>query len=188
MGIQALAEMIAKSKASKSGNYIKPGGKYLWEVINVLVNEGFNGTFYIAEVLCRESVATNENGRDGKPMVPNAAGATASFCVNLTDPKQKSAGGNVKTFIMALFGVEEVEVTAEVIAETCSVVDGKSGRTTKVTPCRGMLIRDETWQKPQKGDSSKDFTYHRWTTVPQTDAEILARTVELDKTHPLNPA
>lgn len=183
--IQAIAEAIAKANASRSGNFIKPGGKYLWEVANILINEGFGGTYYIAELVCRESEATGSVGRDGKPEVPNAVGSSASFVCNLSDPKQKSAAGNVKSFIMALFGVEEPEVTTEVVVETCSVIE-KSGKITKVTPCRGMLIRDEAWRKPQKGDASKDFTNHKWTTVEQTDEEIAARCAALNTSHPLS--
>lgn len=184
MGIREAADRIAASQANRGGNYIKAGGRYLWEVLNIIYHTGNGGEFYIAELLCRESVATGEVGRDGKALVPTPVGSSASYCVNLSDPKQKSAGGNVKSLIMALFGVSEAEVTTDVIAETISETD-KQGKVTRVTPCRGMLLRDEAWNKPQKANASKDFTHHRWTTVEQTEAEIKARVAELAKTNPI---
>ena len=182
--MNSIFDVIANAKANQSGNYIKPGGKYLWEVNNILIKDGNNGRFFIMEAICRESVATGETDRAGKVMVPTAVGAMGSIAINLTDPKQKSAAGNVKSFIQALFGVEESEVTAAVASECVSEYDA-AGKVKRMTPCRGMLIRDEAWNKPQKADPSKDFTHHRWTNVKQTEDEIKVRKAELDKTSPL---
>ena len=182
--MQAYADQVASSKADQSGNWIKPGAKYLWEVLNILMYGGNGGNFYIAEMICRESVPTGEKDRNGKDYVPNAVGSTASYSVNLSDPKQKSAMGNVKKFVMDLFGEPESEVSSDVIFQTLAKTDEK-GEVVAPSVCRGMLIRDEAWNKPQKTDPSKDFTHHRWTAVTQTDEEIAARKAELDKTNPL---
>jgi hypothetical protein len=149
MGVsEAIAKQIAASKATKSGNFVKVG-KYLFEVKAITAEKKFKGDMFIAEMKVLEATQT-----DAKH-TPNPVGSEASYIVNLG---QLSGPGNVKAFIMALFNVPEEQVTAEVIGELCS----------DKNPAKGMKIRDEAFEKPQKNDPSKMFTYHRWEHVAES--------------------
>jgi hypothetical protein len=173
----ALLARIAASKASQKGNNINPGGVYLWEVLKLLIINGHNGDFFIAELYCRESKATGELNRAGQPWVPMQVGQTGSVCVNLSDPKQESAPGNVKSFMMGLMGEPESAIDLDVLGWATNEDPTKGA----VNPCRGMLIRDEAFNRPQKKDPSRDFTHHRWVTVEQSPEQIAARRKDLDE-------
>lgn len=150
---RALAEQIAKAKANKSGNFIRDGG-YLFEVLKLEADKKFKGNTFIAELKVLESRKTNPN------VDPNPVGTTCAYITNLDD-KYGLGMGNMKAFVMALYGVPEEEVTVDVL---CEVTSDKQ-------PATGMKIRDEAFSKPKKEKPSETFTHHRWENVPEEAAK-----------------
>lgn len=166
---RAILEAIAKSKANKGGNHIRPG-RYLFEVQEVTAQKCFGGNMFIVELLVLEAQKTGEKDRKGNEYEPNAVGSTCSLVVNLD---QVSGPGNAKAFAMAVFDEPEEGITVEALEELCSPKGfDKEGQPTG-QPCRFLQIRDEAFVVPQRGDPSKDFTKHRWEHVAPT-AEFLA--------------
>lgn len=144
MGISAaMAARIAGSKASSTGNFLKPGD-YLLEVQKMLEKaDARKGAAFICEFIVIEAMKTDET------VTPNVVGSQASYVVNLT---QDSGPGNVKAFLMVLLDVPEDQVTGESIVEALS----------DQQPFRFFRVRDSAFQKPQRSDPSKMFTYHKW--------------------------
>lgn len=181
--LEKYANDVEKAQTWGSGNWILPGGRMLFEVADIFVNEGFKGDFFIAELLVRESSPTGQVGRDGKPLVPNAVGNTCAFSQNLKD--QKNGGpSRVKQFLGALVGEPPANITGKQFL-ACVSEFGVDKSHTRVSVCRGMLIRCESMWAPQQGDKSKDVTKTKWITVAQTPEEIKARAAALDKEYPL---
>jgi hypothetical protein len=152
-----MAARIAGSKASMSGNFLKPGN-YLLEVQKMLEKaDARKGAAFISEFIVLEATKTDET------VTPNAVGSQASYVVNLT---QDSGPGNVKAFLMVLLDVPEDQVTAESISEALS----------DQQPFRFFRVKDSAFQKPQRQDPSKMFTYHRWEKfeADYTDEGLLA--------------
>ena len=167
MGINAqIAARIAGSKPSQSGNILR-AGKYLLEILKIIymsqgngVGQSFGGEMFIVEMQILEAVSTGELNRQNDPIVPNAVGSVASYVINLT--KMKNGDGDIKAFLMALLNEPAESITAEVIGSACS----------DEQPFQYLKIRDEAWNKPQKGDPTKDFTRHRWESVIPTDVDL----------------
>jgi hypothetical protein len=165
---EALLKKIAQSKASAGGNIIKDGN-YVFEVVNLLLESKFNGSMFIAEFQVREAVASGEKDSSGVPVEPNKIGSMCSYVVNLD--KNISAAGNAKALILALYGLDEAEVSEEDFLAALSAV------TEKDQPARGMLIADSTFRKTIRGgpNAGKPFTAHRWQNVAQVADDIAAR-------------
>jgi hypothetical protein len=165
----AMLDKIAKAKASKNGNYVRPG-KYLFEVQKVDVFDGYNGTMFLAELIVLESSSTGARDRAGNVITPNPVGSWCSYVVNLGN---ECGPGNAKAFVMALFNEPEEEVTSEVLAELCSVDEFKGGECTREgQPARFLTIRDEVFDKPQKKKPDQYVTVHRWEHVAPTEAQL----------------
>lgn len=163
-----LLKKIAGAKASAGGNVIKDG-TYLFEVVQLLLEQKFNGAMFIAEMIVREAQASGEKDERGVAVEPNKVGSTCSYVVNLD--KNVSAAGNAKAYILALYGMQENEVSEGDFMEALSQV------TEKDQPAKGMLIGDNTFRKTIRGgpNAGKPFTAHRWVTVEQSEEEIAGR-------------
>lgn len=167
---RAILEAIAKSKASKGGNFIR-AGKYLFEIQNVSAEKCFGGDMFIVEFVVLEAVKTGEKDRAGKEIEPNPVGSSCSYVVNLG----KVAGpGNAKSFAMALFDEPEEAITVEALEELCAPASFDKDGNPVGQPCRFLQLRDEAFNRAQRGDASKDFTKHRWEHVAPTP-EFLAQ-------------
>lgn len=158
MGISAaMAARIAGSKASSTGNFLKPGD-YVLEVQKMLEKaDARKGAAFICEFLVLEATKTDET------VTPNPVGTQASYVVNLT---QDSGPGNVKAFLMVLLDAPEADVTGQSIEEALS----------DAQPFRFFRVRDSAFQKPQRNDPKKMFTYHKWAKfeADYTDEGLLA--------------
>ena len=152
---KTIAALIAKSKASQGGNYIKPG-KYTFEIGVVIAEEKRLGPMWITEFTVLESAKTDP------AIEPNAVGSTCSLAVNLS----KDAGpGNAKSFCMGAYGVaSEDEITEEVLEETAGPAQ----------PLRYMKIKCEAYNKPIRSKPGQVFTACKWEYVAPTDAELQA--------------
>lgn len=157
------AAKIAGAKASQSSNFIKDGA-YLFEIEKLLIENKRKGWMFIAELKVLEAVKTS-------PTVdPNPVGSSVGYVVKLDDPNGMGVG-NVKAFIMALYGVEESEVTADDIDEAVNTdpeATNAAGKALAVQPCVGMKIRDEAFAKAKVSKPTEFFTNHKWSHVPQT--------------------
>ena len=168
MGINAaIAQRIAASKITSSGNIIRPGN-YLFENHKLLYmgqgtaqGQAFGGEMFIAEMKVLESSSTGEVDRAGKLIVPNAPGTMASYVINLT--KMKNGGGDIKALLCALLGEEEAAIDENVIVSAVS----------DAQPFQYLRVKDQAWNKPQRGDPNKDFTRHRWESVVMSDQDLL---------------
>jgi len=189
MASEALLKKIAKSRSTKGGNNIRDG-KYLFEVKNIICERKEEGETFIVEFNCVTSEPSPGNFEHAgkacwpdKPgaveVKPNAVGSSPSYVLNLD--KNKSAGGNVKAFIIALVGGEDFsEENDAAVADFVSTVDEAIG---KPQPCRGMLIAAETFRKKIKGgdNAGQPFVGLNWTHVEQDGDAIAARRAVLDK-------
>lgn len=168
---------IAESKAAGAGRPFDPG-KYKLTLQKLFIHEGFKGSTFIAELLVRESQSTGEVNRAGKVEIPLKEGVTGSFAVNLDNPNAKgSQYSNVKRFTLALLGEDEDAVTNEKFIELLEELAGEAGE--KSQPLRGAHIELETFKKPKQSNANEDFTHHRWTHVPMTEAELKASRASL---------
>lgn len=112
---------IAKAKASMGGNLIRDGA-YVHTVKRILLEKGFKGWSFKAELLVDEAqkVATVDAQGNPTTIEPNAKGSSASMVCNLS--KNENAAGNVKAFICALVDVDENTVSAEDFAEALAAL------------------------------------------------------------------
>lgn len=169
---------IAKAKATQTGNWFR-SGKYLLDVLKLLVEKKRNGLMFIAEFEVLESVQTEPS------IVPNPVGSTVSYAVNLGDADGMGMG-NMKQFAMSLWNAAEHQISGEVLKKMCNqnpqapvspegvLLDPGSPRW-PVQPCRHWTIRDEVYEKPQKKNPAQKFTHHRWEHVPPDLAAIAVR-------------
>lgn len=167
---KAILDRIAGARASGGGNYIRDG-QYTFTVLKLLLEQKYGGTCFIAELLVDSSNAVFTD------VDPNPPGSTCSFVVNLDGAGKLSAPGNIKQFILALFGMDEAAVGA---AEFSTALESM---TSDKQPARGMVIGDETFRKFSRGGKNAEpdskgrapMTMHRWTTIKQTPDELRAR-------------
>ncbi len=169
--MQDILSKIANAKATKGGNRICDGDyEYLIESFGV--NQGFEGTCFIAELRVTESKQTEPD------IVPNPVGSTVSMVANVT--KHASALGNVKAFILAAIGADESQVSAEAMQATL----GQAIDPTQ--PLRGMKIRNRTFRKVNQGrnnpkNAGQVMTLNNFQHVPgQTGESIKAGRAYLD--------
>jgi hypothetical protein len=161
--VPAWAKKVAEASANKSGTPLVDGN-YLLTVVNLIVHDGYKGTSFIAEMVVDESSTAREGIR------PNAPGTRASYVVNLT--KNEMGPGNAKSYILALLGKEESEISDE------DFIEALQGLVTPDQPARGPQLRDSTFFKNTK--DGRPFTGHNWSYVDQTEEEVAARRAEID--------
>lgn len=180
-----LFKKIADANVGGGGNYIKHGS-YLLEIKRAFIEKKRAGMMYITEFIVRESTPIDDSEK------PNAVGSDCSFAANL-EQKDGVGLGNVKGFILGLYGLSEKTMSDEekaelpMVIETLTNDDPKAEMTKKdgskglipVQPARGMLVRCSTYKKQTK-DKSKTLTLPNWEAVSQTAEEIKARRAALD--------
>lgn len=161
MGNGKLAQMFLTTPAAGGGNYIKHGHGVM-VVKSLLYKEDMTaGEGFIAELIV-DSVEPYM-GADGKPIPCNPPGSTVSF-VQLFDKFGKTAVGNTKAFLDALYG---------------EPLDGEASfaRMQKVTgpsnPARGISIKFSTYEKMTKS-SGKLLVLPKWEHIEQTPEEVKA--------------
>lgn len=151
MGIQDLAARIAAAKASKAGNYIKPG-KYVFEIQKLIADKMRGGNMFVVEMTVVSAQQTDP------AYSPNVVGSSVSYVVNMD---KDSGMGNVKSFIMAVLDVPETEVTAEAVVELLGPSE----------PLRFARIADEAFNRPMRSKPNEMFTNHRWEYIQLTPEE-----------------
>lgn len=159
---------VANAQANQGGNNIKDGKGRLaiQKMICKQMNEGWT---FVAEMKVLSSAATEQG------IEPNPVGSTVSYVQKLD--KHKSALGNTKSFVLALLGFSDSEVSSDEFAETledlCRETDEKVGNEVKpANPGRGMVIDFETFRKPKRDKPTEILVLPRWTHVKQTAEEI----------------
>ena len=161
MGVREIAKKVAEASATGGGNYLKHG-KGVAVVKEVLYKEDLDsGRGFIVELIM-DSVEPYM-GADGKPLPCNAPGSIVSF-VQLFDKYPKSALGNTKAFIEALYG-ESLDSDA--------FVDRMEKMTSDKNPARGIKIKFSTYEKMTK-TSKALLTLPKWEHVEQTAEEVKA--------------
>lgn len=189
---------LKSSSASNSSQYITIPARYGLEVKKLVYNpDANNGAIFAAEMEIVEAEAT-----DAKPMrlvaaipgapatattpatpaveahleyydggAPHKVGENRSWVVRLD---QKSAAGNVLSFLMAVSGLTEAQVK-----DVVEVDDGKGGKKSMefwdyaisdMQPFAGKVVIADVFVKPQKGDKLKPFTNFKWMGLPAVQA------------------
>jgi hypothetical protein len=180
----ALFKKILDSKANAGGTPIRDG-KYRFLVKANLMEEKFGGTFWITEFhVLQSSKVTVVDLDSGAPIQvePNAPGSTCSFAINMIT--NKSAGGNVKQYVLALLGYQDKEdsVDGEDFMKTLDAltnmdpkrIDPDTKKPIGVQIGRGFLIDNETFRKKIKGGTNigKPITCNKFAWVEQDDKMI----------------
>lgn len=167
MGSEVLKQ-IASGKANRTGQYIKPWAQYRFKVDALKAFIGNEGGIFVSEmtvISMSPTIPAEQLAKLPAAQQPNAVGSSASYIVNLS---KKSGPGNVLSFLMALFNEPESEFTGaqgEAALEELTKDPAEGGK----QPAAGMQIIADVYEKPQRGDKSKMFTYFRWTHVaPET--------------------
>jgi hypothetical protein len=171
MGVrEEMLKKIASAKATAGGNRIKDGN-YLFEIMNILVEKKFSGWMFIAEFLVREATASGLKDATGRLIEPNAVGSTCGYVLNLD--KNISAVGNAKAMILALFGMQESEVSDEDFFASLDAVSKPD------QPARGMLIAASTFHKAKR--NGDDFMGLNFTGVDNPEDQVAARRAAQEK-------
>lgn len=184
---------IANTTANTKGDFFKKGsGRAV--ILECLRKNGDSGEAFI--VRCKILEARPKDGA-----VCNNVGDRVGY-VQLLE-KFKSSAANVKSFVLAVVGLRESDVTADDFVETiedmvnyqAGTKSEYNGRTIQnIQIARGMLIDYDTYDqqsKAQKAEGAGKFnTYVRFIHVPATEGlndakSVAARRAELDVTDPL---
>ncbi len=136
-----LLKAISESSASGGGNYIRDSRGRL-VVKRTALETGFNGDRFVVEFIVVSSAKvsvialTDQNGQTKGAKLdiePHVTGDAVSEVYMLGDPKKDPGFGKSKSFILALLGLNALEVKAEEIADTMDDLDKTNG-------ARGMVI------------------------------------------------
>lgn len=184
---------IATTSANSKGDFFKKGsGRAV--ILECLRKNGDSGESFIARCKILEV-----KPKDGAPC--NNVGDRVGY-VQLLE-KFKSAASNVKSFVLAVVGLREADVSAEDFVETIEdMVNYQAGTKSEyngriinnVQVARGMLVDFDSYDqqsKAQKAEGLGKFnTYVRFVHVPATEglndeASVAKRRAELDVTDPL---
>lgn len=150
-------DAVLNAKPSQASNYIVPG-QYEWEVQNLIWEKAKP---FIAELKCVTSSPTGEVDRKtSQPFIPVAPGGVSAYIVKVIGGDRDPGPGNILSFLMSLTGKKKEELSKAYVKLLCS----------DLQPYRFARIKDLAFNRPQKNDPSKDFTYHRWETCAQSEA------------------
>ncbi len=169
MGLSSGAlSKLGEAKATGGGSPIRDG-RYSLLIEKVIGEKKFKGETVIFEFV----VMRSEPVVDG--VIPNAVGTRCSYVLNLDT--NRSAAGNVKSLVLALFDMKEDTITAAQFIETFTEMTGPS------QPARGMMISTETFRKKiQSGANAGNmFTGHNWKHVKNTPESTAAGRAMLDQ-------
>jgi hypothetical protein len=166
---------LSKATASGVGSNFKDG-KYRLAIKKISLEEGFKGTrFQVVFIVMNamkiqvQSKKTNEI----LDIVPNQVGSSVDWIqVKLTE-KDSVGPGNIKRFMMDLFGVKEIsdEEYLETLSEMCDL-DHNTGDALKepLELAKGRVIDMETVRiETQK--NKVEIVVPKWGHVPQTEEE-----------------
>ncbi len=178
--MDSLFDEVSKAAAqSKSDNFRDGEGILMIEEVKSF--SGDSGRVFVVQGKVVESKSKGDLtlSPDQKQVVgpavvqPNAAGSTVGW-PQLVD-KFKSAKGNVKAFMLALFDKKEDEISPADFAKTGEELVSKEN------PARGMLIGYSTYRQVTKTgpNAGKINTYVRFSHVKQTGEEIAKRRAQL---------
>lgn len=161
---------IAAAAASGGGTYINDG-RYKF-MIEKLFRKDSNfaggGTSFIAEF----RVLDAEPDPSNPTVKPNPVGSTCSVVAVVS--KHASAFGNIKALLLGALGAlgfTEEEITPEIIVKAFNSDE-----------LRGIMLEDATYRKNIKSgaNAGKPITLHKWTSIPQTEAQIAEQRAGLD--------
>ncbi len=182
--MDSLFEAIGKAAASMKSDNIRDG-QGVMVIEEVKAFKGNEGMVFVPQlkVVSSESKGDLALSPDQKQVVgpavvpPNAPGSTVGW-PQLVE-KHKSAKGNVKAFILALFDRKEEEFnTPEKLLEFQQT---GNELVSAANPAKGMLVAYTTYRQMTKTgpNAGKINTYVRWSHVKQTGEEIAKRRAEL---------
>ena len=121
---------IGKASVTERSDDVKEGD-YLFEVAEIVLFKGNNGPTHKVRLIVREAL---KKGAEE----PSAVGSEVGV-VNLLGGKTiKVAPGKIKGFTLALFGLNESDITAEKASELAMESCAASN------PCKGFLVRGST--------------------------------------------
>lgn len=159
----AILKKVAAAQVSGGGNNIRDGRGQL-VVKRIALESGYNGSRFVVEFAVVSSAKVpvqSEKTGESLDVEPNPPGSDVSW-VQMLD-KHESAFGNIKGFVLSLFGEEDAS-EAELL-ETLEEVTGDPGA------CAGRVIGYETYRRITKG-KGMEIVLVRWQHVEQTQADI----------------
>lgn len=162
---------VAKAKPTEGGVYFEPG-EYLCVVEKLLFKNGFKGESIIAE---HEVIESKQIEHDAKPALP---GSRRNIVRNMSNLKSREmARGEIKSYILALFGMTAEQVTDDEFAATLK--DLFEGPAVKSQPLRGKLVRIvATTQTSKNGEK---YVNRRYFPVEQTPESVAEYRAKLDR-------
>jgi hypothetical protein len=171
---RAALEKIAGSKLSGGGNHVRDG-EYLFTVKKLFGKQGHKGQSVVLELLVESAKGVGEKNPDGSSVEPNAVGTHCSTTWNIT--KHDAAAGNVKSFVLAILGLQENQMTEAKYLEILAKVTDDA-----TNPLRGMRVRGVTYRTTIKSgpNANKPFVGMNWEKVTQAKEEVRARRAQLD--------
>jgi hypothetical protein len=170
---------ISAATPTDGGNIIRDGN-YKMLIEKVIVNAGYNGEAFIAEMRVIEAQPNGAVDERGVPVVPNAVGTTAS--VVCLFKQGDVAYNNAKKLILGVtggLGYTEAQITPEAMGYLCS----------DKNPLRGVMVGLETYRGVNKGrnnpaNAGKPLTLNKWKPIAQAEADVLAQRTWLDSNAP----
>ncbi len=166
-----LLKAISESTASGGGNYIRDSRGRL-VVKRTALESGFNGDRFVIEFVVVSSTKVSVvalSDQDGQTkgarldIEPHAVGDEVSELCMLGDPKKDPGFGKAKAFVIALLGLNSLDVKPEEIAETMDDMDKTNG-------ARGMKI-DYSTRRIITTTNKKEITVTDFSHVPGLDAD-----------------
>lgn len=163
----SIVDDIAGSKSTGGDNRIRDG-VYDFTVKKILWEEKRSGPTFIAELQIVKSQDVSERDEHGAPVLANAPGTSASvvYVVSGSEDKKSVMKGNIKAFVLGLFGYADDQVTAEDFKKVFARVTGPE------QAARGMLISGSTYRATSK--AGKLLTLLKWASrKDQNTAELV---------------
>lgn len=177
-----IAKKIAGSKPSGGGTKYKDG-KYELEVVELKWKSGHRGESFIACLMIAEATRADYDQPVGKnkfpPVSPEPSKPGTTFDVVCNTTTNDSAYGDIKAFLLSLFGADDATTTDdEFIATLQTVVQANQ-------PCRGMRIGGSTYrteiQGNKRGNAGNDYVGMNWHTRPNHPDDVKARRAAQEK-------
>lgn len=164
MDRSALLKKIAESSASGGGNNLRDGRGRL-VVKKLSLDDGFKGARFVTEavVIASSKIPVTEL-KTGKTLdiTPNEVGSDLSI-VHMLD-KHESAFGNVKGFVLELFGEQDDSTNTTEFYDTLKEL-------TEENAAHGMVIDYSTYRKITSVNKV-EIVLAKWSRVEQTPADI----------------
>lgn len=167
MDRKALLRKIAESSVTSGGNNIRDGRGRL-AIKKLSLEDKFNGAVFVAEFVVVSSskipvtALSGPNAGKALDIEPNEPASEVSW-VQLLD-KHINALGNVKGFVLEIYGFKADEITNDDFMDTLDVL-------TKENKAEGMLLDFSTYRKVT--DTNKvEIVIPKWSSVDQSEEDI----------------